>query len=723
METLPLHGVAVYNPRLWSDQELKDYFVVRQEVLENLLTALRQETRPHRILVGQRGMGKSTLLRRLALAVEEDEELRLRWLPLTFPEEQYNVSSLADLWRNCLDSLCDRWENQGKSGKANTLENKIDTLADEDTLSSLLAEADKTGQGFLLLIDNLDLILDRLKEEQADLLRILEEEPRLLLLAASVRKLEGPFAKIPSDRLDKISFEEMQNMLRKIAELGGKKEHIQNLLEHNRPRIRTLYELTGGNPRTIVLLYTVLAPDGDVRSDLEGLLDLVTPLYKARFEELSPQGQQVMDALAMHWHPMTARQAADSLDWDINLTSSQLHRLVQQGLVDKVPPVDKRTTFQIDERFFNIWYLMRASRRVRRKFMHLVYFLKLLYTDEEMEAQGRRLLQTARRDPRWAESCLIYGQALEAKSSFRKTLCYTSLSADAKLATDWDLQGEDAKLQSYIATRNQDPIWVQYNTLLQQALSEGRMTAHNDTEGAAQAALHYHKAGLAVLAWENYFFEHKEPPQEDLHKAEEAYRKALEEEPSWAWAWFFLGNVLDHQKRLEEAEQAYRNALAIEPQEAGAWLGLGNVLLQQKRLEEAEQAYRKALELDAENLGYVYNLAHFLVLSKQWRRAEQYIFTLLDKGDEEFFTAYWKDILDLFKEAVQLGKAEQALTLLEESPCGERWLPLREALAAVAANKPSYLNGVAPEVRDPAKKLLQTIAPEFAGIMPINMAV
>lgn len=66
--------------------------------------------------------------------------------------------------------------------------------------------------------------------------------------------------------------------------------------------------LAGGNPRALVLLYKVLAqgPEGDVQRDIEQLLDDYTALYKARFEELAPQAQQVVDAMAIHWDPLIA---------------------------------------------------------------------------------------------------------------------------------------------------------------------------------------------------------------------------------------------------------------------------------------------------------------------------------------------------------------------------------------------------------------------------------
>ena len=71
------------------------------------------------------------------------------------------------------------------------------------------------------------------------------------------------------------------------AELTGH-ERVTRLLDHEPSRVRTVRLMAGGNPRTVVLLFSVLAQgtDGDVRADLERLLDLCTPLYKHRLEVL-----------------------------------------------------------------------------------------------------------------------------------------------------------------------------------------------------------------------------------------------------------------------------------------------------------------------------------------------------------------------------------------------------------------------------------------------------
>jgi len=351
----------------------------------------------------------------------------------------------------------------------------------------------------LLLLDNADLILERLRDQHWALRETLQSEPALLVYGASARAIEASYKYDAAfydffriDELKGLTEEELRATLIRLAEIGNTPS-VTETVNTDPARIRTLHTLTGGNPRTAVLLYGVLAQGlgGNVRSDLEGLLDRVTPLYKARFEELPEQSQKLVDALALRWDPATARTLADDLGWEINPTSAQLNRLQTQGLVEKTEPYkSKRTLFQIGERFFNVWYLMRASRRVRRKLTWLVRFLRMFFSAEELR------------------------------------------------------------------------------------------------------------------------------------------------------------------------EHAPANTL---------------------------------VKLD------------------EWPQAEPHIRTFIEKGTDDYHETIWNDILLLFREAIATNRATDALRLLESTEAGERWRPLREALAAVVEGTPDYLRQVAPEVRSPALEIYRKL--------------
>jgi len=123
-ENLPLQTAIKYNPHLWSDDELRAVFVARGRELEGILERIRaiapDKVPQHLLVTGYRVMGKTTLLRRIALAVADAPDLQPQWIALTFPKEQYTVSTLAELWMNVIDSLADTLEREGAPAEALT---------------------------------------------------------------------------------------------------------------------------------------------------------------------------------------------------------------------------------------------------------------------------------------------------------------------------------------------------------------------------------------------------------------------------------------------------------------------------------------------------------------------------------------------------------------------------------------------------------------------------
>ncbi|MEM6796781.1 MAG: AAA family ATPase, partial [Acidobacteriota bacterium] len=400
LESYPLRDTAIYNPHLLSREELISLFAARRQLLGGLLEDISRceedKTPQHHLLLAQRGMGKTMLLRRLQFAIEDDPKLAEVWLPLTFPEEQYNIGGLSDLWMNCIDALGDTLERLERSAEAERLDSRLESLLpldeerrERETRSLLTQTASALDKRLVLLIDNIDLILERIQDQAWALREMLSEEGAILLIGASAHALEvsykydQPFYDFfQIHELGGLNLEETENLLRHYAERWGSAGVLQ-ILSEEPGRIRTLHTLTGGNPRTITLLYTILGRglDGDVRTDLESLLDQCTPLYKARLEALSPQQQRTVHALAVHWNPASAAQVASELRLGVNAVSSQLTRLVRAGVLEAVPFDPKtKTGFQLAERFFNIWYLMRATRRARKRLIWLVEFLRMFYS-------------------------------------------------------------------------------------------------------------------------------------------------------------------------------------------------------------------------------------------------------------------------------------------------------------------------------------------------------
>lgn len=473
----PLPALALYNPALLKKEDLIAQFVARRPLLDRLVEDLRRSGKggyQHHLIIGPRGSGKTTLLRRLRYAIEDDAELSARWLPLVFPEEQYNVSRLSDLWVNCLDALSDMLERRNREAEAEALDDQIEKLPADDekrrsqaALDLLIGWAKKEKRALVLLFDNSDLIFDRLKNDHWAIREVLSADNNLLFIGATSAPIEATYKNegafydfFKTHEVRGLTDQETRDVIFTLARLRNTPDVIE-LLEREPGRIRTLNLLTGGNLRTIVVLYQVLArgSDDSIRADIEQLLDQYTPLYKHRFEVLSQQEQQVVDALALNWDPATAAVLAEKLRMETNVVSASLNRLANDGVVEKVAsPPSEKLFFQIAERFFNIWYLMRASRRVRRKLIWLVEFLKIFYGSAGLRLRAHRLihepLPPERDQYHRAELALAYARAIEEPGLRRAlenegiiSLMNCKVEDRQSIRAMFDFDGEDASLK------------------------------------------------------------------------------------------------------------------------------------------------------------------------------------------------------------------------------------------------------------------------------------
>ena len=416
-----------YNPDWLSDDDLAANFVARLDefafLRDELARAPLQGSVQHYLLVGVRGAGKTTLLKRLAVAIRRDADLRDHLIALSFPEELYQVKNLADFWWAACEALADELDRRGRSDPADSLMDSVaqakKTGKDADPLDSAgLQRLQQTCADLnlrpVLLVDNLDLVFQRidksgrkLKDPHAPaywaLREALSTTTSPIVIGGSVR-LSEPFTDydkafydffIPK-RLAKLSLQEARLVLDRLADAQGLPEVKQRLMEHP-SRIEALYTLTGGNPRALGLIFELLrqGPNSRAVEDFSRLMDITTPYYKARFEELAEQAQVVMHALAV-CRPedasgsglrfgLTAAEIGAHAGLPTGTVSAQLDAQEREGLVEK-SAAHGRTQYRIAEQLFRLWLQMRGSRRIRQNVMGLTEYLEAMFSFEERQA-------------------------------------------------------------------------------------------------------------------------------------------------------------------------------------------------------------------------------------------------------------------------------------------------------------------------------------------------
>ena len=386
----------LYNPAQLTPEELKASFVTRGGTLAEMLRFLREQTpgRPcqHMMLIGPRGMGKTTLGLRFLHAVEESPELAALWQPVPFHEESYGIGDLADFWLAALHHLSRATDNPEWADKAEALaeDQRDQERVAAHALAALTDHCQTSGRRLILFVENLDGILHQLRNErEAHALRAsLIERPEILLLGSAnavfdaIRSHAHPFYEFfRLVTLEGIGAEETARLLDTLSAREGRSDLPQALnLDHG--RLETLRRLTGGNPRLLVLACRMLieSPLGSAFEDLEQLIDDQTPYFKARIEELPIQARKVFDCLANGWTPMLAKEVAGAAKLTSSHASAQLKQLVERGYAQEIRmPGAKRTRYEVGDRFYNIYYMLRFSRTNRRRLERLVAFLHDLF--------------------------------------------------------------------------------------------------------------------------------------------------------------------------------------------------------------------------------------------------------------------------------------------------------------------------------------------------------
>ena len=120
-----------------------------------------------------------------------------------------------------------------------------------------------------------------------------------------------------------------------------------------------------------------------------------------------------------------------------------------------------------------------------------------------------------------------------------------------------------------------------------------------------------------------------------FEQAEQAYRRAIELDPSLANAFTNLGNLLYRRGVIEEAENLYVRALKIDPEQPEAFYNLGFMLFERGDVDAAVLNFRRALRSDPAFADAHFNLA----------------MALSDQGDERQAREHWETYLKLDPES------------------------------------------------------------------------
>lgn len=389
-----------HNPGFFEADELVDNFVVRQSDLDEIIRIIGENTAKqnrHILASGPRGSGKTMLVNRVAIAAERDDRLRERWYPLVFAEESYNATSIGNFWLESLKRLSLQTGEPDWENACNGL--LKDDLA-RQALDKLLEYATDQGKKILLVVENLNTLLSVFRDDDvSDLIRTLEETPKIMMLATATDT--GSLS-------DKI-----QSSLRRMFEFIKleplKDDECAKLWDFiadkplDRSQYRPITLLTGGNAR-LVTMFARFDKQRSFRGLVDEFVELIddhTEYFKSQLENLPSQECQLYVALAALGGEGTAKEVAKETRIEVSTVSAQLARLVGRGkvLIDKT--IGSRR-YVIAESIMKYYCQMRFQGGQKTLVKTAVAFMVDLYGRETVEkivvTEASNLSPTQRRD-------------------------------------------------------------------------------------------------------------------------------------------------------------------------------------------------------------------------------------------------------------------------------------------------------------------------------------
>ncbi len=611
---------SIYNPANQPAEEIISNFVVRLKEFEELFNAIKNDKmkKPpqHFIIQGQRGYGKTTLLLRINLEIKNDPELNTWLIPVMFDEETYSVHTLAKLWEEVIDILESEESFEGLSDKVDSLYDK--ELPEEEIFNLLIKSLKKQNKKLVLLLDNFGDMIEKFEKKEIQRLReVLMTNSYIRVIGASSAILEFyysykhpffDFFKVIT--LDELTREETIQLLIKLGETY-KNEGIDKIIAEQPERIESLRRLTGGVPRTVVLLFEIFADniDGNSFKDLEAILDKVTPLYKDRLDNLSTQQQTIIDVIAQNWDAISTKDISKKVRMQSKAVSSQLNQLEKNQLIVKELTSTKNHLYRINERFFNIYYLMRLGKRKNRnRVLWLVKFFEIWCGEKELNDRVQKHIQAVRDNKLYEKHALYMSQAL-ARTSIPPELQHELLSETRKYLS--------VKKSTFVKELDKSHLEV-IDDVIEDIKNERFDVAKKKlkNDGMADSYISYNIGRILATN------------KKDFPTAIKYYNEAVEKEVPEAM--FNLALLYyDEFKDFKNAEKYY--LMAIENDDADSMFNLA--LLYKTELKDYKNAKKYYLmATEKEHISAMYNLAIlYQHESKDFKNAEKYYLMATEK--------------------------------------------------------------------------------------------
>lgn len=342
---------ALFTPSATEAAELDALTVGRTHLLDTLsdriTSSARDGSRPHTLLVGPRGAGKTHTLRVALHRSVSDTSTRTSVLPLLIAEDSLAIGSYADLLVEMARAL-----GPEATDEARALRRARDPVG----IEALVIQA-AAGRMILLAIENLDRVFDAIGVTGQGSLRAWVETSTAIVvfgtapaLFPGVASREFPwYGSFIIEALPELSADDAAMLLRGAAQRRGEEDFAIFLAsEVGQARVAEVHRVIGGTPRRWHLLAEGVDAAGldAVTPAVEALLDRLAPQYQQLLWQLPAGEQRLIVELARGPGPRSVSDLAEAVGVSNQSASTALGRLAaERWVTSSKADGDRRTSW------------------------------------------------------------------------------------------------------------------------------------------------------------------------------------------------------------------------------------------------------------------------------------------------------------------------------------------------------------------------------------------
>lgn len=401
VNTVLSFGARSINPEI-----LEKLLVGRTKVAEYLFDAVKSiaeyKNNQQILVIGQRGMGKTHLLRTLHHRIQDyinDNKIVVAY----FSEEEYGVSDYLDFLIRIINSFV-KWNDNDKSYLLEKMSDLQETqAASQVNVAEKIIEDYIGKRSLVILAENFSDILESIKvKDQGKLRAWLYKVNRINIIATS-QALSDDFDR--EDRpfygffntyyLKNLSYEESLEFLISLAKVENRPEVVEFLNEKGRSQVKALNQLVKGNHRLLVTFYEFMKSDtlSKLSNNFIKTINDLKPYYETYIRYLAPQQQKILRYIALSRKPQQGTDISKNCFIDQKSLSKQLSELARKDLLEVITdPDDKRNKlYDINEPLLRISIEVGEHREgISALFID---FLAIYYDNDDLEGRKRKFAE------------------------------------------------------------------------------------------------------------------------------------------------------------------------------------------------------------------------------------------------------------------------------------------------------------------------------------------